>query len=240
LKQLLLDTLDLADRLQRLGDIAARELSGEALVADDFALIQAPLGPAEKWHMKSLLSSTTASQPSLPPISGTAAFDFGGDRLMHVGVGEVDRIYMLVPLNGQVYIAQGGLYSYYEFSLPNNRLIDEAAWRRMLADAPPEPPGYTKDLYLLEGTSIDVLAYRMGDTYRVLPAAGSLQLHSSPGRDSRVVQIATPGDLLTITEGPIEANGLSWWKVQVERDAPSPVDGWIFENQQWLERAWRR
>jgi hypothetical protein len=240
LNQLLLDTLDMADRLQRLGDIAVRELSGEALNADDYALIQAPLGPAERWQRQSLLSGPTENQPRLPPISGTATFDYGGDRLMHVGVGAVDRIFMLVPLAGQVYIAQGGLYSYYEFSLPNNRPIDEAAWRRMLADAPPEPPEYTMNLYLPEGTPIDVLAYRKGDTYRVLPAAGSLRLHSSPGRDTRVVQIAAPGEMLTISEGPIEANGLFWWKVMVERDAPSPVDGWIVENQQWIERAWKR
>ncbi len=154
-------------------------------------------------------------------------------------MGGVDRIYVLAPLNGEVLVAQGGIYAYYEFSQPRARVISQTGWRRMLVDAPPPPPEWVaRSLYLPEGVPLDVLAYRVGEFYRVRPAAVNLALRGSPGRDARIVQIAAPGEILEIIAGPVDANGQTWWQVRVERQQPEPVEGWIFENQDWIERAW--
>ena len=238
LNQLLLETLDLADRLQRLGDIAVKELRGEPLETADFALIQAPLGPSEKRVYASMLAEQKSDWLKMPPLPGIVTLDFGGDRILQIGVGGVDRIYVLAPLGGGVMIAQGGVYSYYEFSLHRSRAINKTGWRRMLVDSPPPPPEWvTKSLYMPEGVPIDALAYRIGEFYRVKPAV-NLSLRSSPGRDARIAQLAAPGEILEIIEGPVAANGLTWWKVRVEREASEPIEGWIFENQDWIERAW--
>jgi hypothetical protein len=172
-----------------------------------------------------------------------SVFDYPGDRVLQVAVGGVDRIYMLAPLDGEIFIAQGGVYSFYEFSLHRTRRLTEQTWRRMLADSPPEPQGWVQNLYLPEGLPIDVLAYRIGDLYRVLPAAVTFGLRLAPSRDARIVQIAGVGEVLEIVEGPVEANGLLWWKFQVQRSGSEPVEGWAaqeggYENQDWLERAW--
>lgn len=241
LNQKILEMLDLADRLQRLGDIAAKELSGETLTASDFAVIQAPLGPAEMRVFESMQAKTKDSWLKMPPVPGVSALDFGGERILQIAAGGVDRIYVLVPLNGQVVIAQGGVFSYYEFSVPRNRKLDQVSWLGMLGNSPPEPPGWiSAELYLREGTPLNVLAYRIGDLYEVKPAAGSLSLRSAPGQDNRIAQIAAPGEILQIIAGPVEANGLVWWEVRVERESPEPIQGWIYENQDWIERAWRR
>ncbi len=51
---------------------------------------------------------------------------------MEVGVGNPDEIYALVPIEGEWYVARGGVYSYYEFLQPiSDRLTDEE-WRDML------------------------------------------------------------------------------------------------------------
>lgn len=239
LNRLLLEMLDLADRLQRLGDIAVKELRGEPLDVADFALIQAPLGPAEKRVYASMLAEQESDWVRMPPLPAIVTLDFEGDRILQIGVGGVDRIYVLAPLGGEVMIAQGGVYSYYEFSLHRSRAINETAWRKMLVDSPPPPPEWvTKSLYLLEGVPIDALAYRIGEFYRVKPAAVNLSLRGSPGRDARIVQIAAPGEILEIVEGSVAANGLIWWKVRVDRKTSEPIEGWIFENQDWIERAW--
>lgn len=239
LGRLLLEMLDLADRLQRLGDIAVKELRGEPLEASDFALIQAPLGPAEKRLFAEMLAAGGKKGLSQPPWTDLAELDYGGERVLQVGVGGVDRIYVLAPLNGEVLVAQGGVYAYYEFSQPRARVISQTGWRRMLVDAPPPPSEWVaRSLYLPEGVPLDVLAYRVGEFYRVRPAAVNLALRGSPGRDARIVQIAAPGEILEIIAGPVEANGLTWWRVRVERQQPEPVEGWIFENQDWIERAW--
>ncbi len=236
LSNLLIEIYDLADRLQRLGDIAAKELRGEKLAHEDFAIIQAPLGPGEKRIVNSL-ETGSGNLLELPPVAGIAAFDYSGDRLLQIGIGKIDRIYMLVPLEGGISIAQGGVYSYYEFSLPRGRQIDAESWRWMLANDPPQPPGWVEGFYLLEGTPIDVLAYRIGDRYRILPAAGALGLHGDAGRDARIVQITRPGEILQIMEGPIRANGLTWWKFSLESRPDEAIEGWINENQAWFERV---
>lgn len=236
LNDLLLEMFDLADRLQRLGDIAAKELRGEKLEQEDFALIQAPLGPGEQRVFNSL-EARNGDRLELPPLAGIAAFDYGGERILQIGIGKVDRIYLLAPLGDGISIAQGGEYSYYEFSLPRGRRLDAESWRWMLANDPPQPPDWVEQLYLLEGTPIDVLAYRIGDRYRILPAAGALGLHGAAGRDARIVQVTRPGEIWQIIEGPIRANGLTWWKFRLEGQAGEPVEGWIYENQEWFERA---
>jgi len=236
LNSLLLEMIDLADRLQRLGDIAAKELRGEKLAQDDYALIQAPLGPGEQRVYRSQIAAN-GDNLELPPLAGISAFDYGGERILQVGIGRVDRMYMLVPLEDGISIAQGGVYSYYEFSLPRARQLDEESWRWMLANDPPLPPGWAGELYLLEGTPIDVLAYRIGDRYRIRPAAGALGLHSSPGRDARIIQVTRPGEVWRIIEGPIRANGMIWWKFNLEGHSEETIEGWIYENQEWFERA---
>jgi len=110
----------------------------------------------------------------------------------------------------------------------------------MLIHSPPDRPAWVEKSLLSDGTAVDVLAYRIGDVYRVLPDAGMLQLRSSPYRDARVVQLAVAGEYLEIVSGPVQANGLEWWEVRLSRDSSGPVQGWIVENQDWIERAWKR
>ncbi len=238
LNPLIVELFDLSDRLQRLGDIAKRELEGEQLNKDDFVLIQSPLGPEEKRLMAQLKLDSQSENLDIPPLTGIGAIEYS-DRLLHFGNGYADRIYMLVPLNGEISIAQGGIFSYYEFSLMKDRALDEQAWRWRLANDPPAKPGWSADLFLNEGIAIDVLAYRIGDTYRVLAPTGNLKLLAEPHRDAQSIFIAGEGDIFEIVGGPREANGLRWWQIRLKRDGSDPVEGWIFENREWIERVWK-
>lgn len=247
LSQMLNELLDLGARLQSLGDIAARELSGDPLSAADYALIQAPLGPAENRAMAALLKNPQLrpdpayrwSSP-LGPLPGIAAIDFGGDRLLQVGTGGVDRIYVLVPLDGKILVAQGGLYSFFEFSQFRARQITMESWRQVLIDEPPASPSYTSDLYIMEGVPINVLAFRTGDQYRILPAAEMLQIRQSPAVDARITHVIYPGDIISLLSGPVRANGLNWLNIQIESKPDATANGWIVENQDWFERIWEK
>jgi hypothetical protein len=78
-------------------------------------------------------------------VRPVARFDpagvFAGAHLqvVEIGTGRVDTIYVIVPDDhGGFQLAQGAVYSYYEFLQPlSNRLTDEA-WRAML-DAGQQP-----------------------------------------------------------------------------------------------------
>lgn len=61
--------------------------------------------------------------------------------VLEVGVGRISAIYAIVPIEGRLVVAKGGVFDYYEFSWPaDDRLTDEK-WRSMLdkEQAPPRP-----------------------------------------------------------------------------------------------------
>lgn len=61
----------------------------------------------------------------------------GRDGMMHAGVGPAYEIYVLVPIDGQLYLTRGAVMSFHEF-LHNERLTDEK-WQSML-DEGQNPP----------------------------------------------------------------------------------------------------
>jgi hypothetical protein len=226
LKSLLQDLLDLGDRLRRLGDIAAGELAGSPPTQADWPLILAPLGPAEE---------RPADWP-LPPVQIAAAGAVDGQPLQ-VATGWIDRLYALAPLADGLYVLQGGVNSYYELPASQAGPLTDEEWLRQLQATSPEPV-LAQALYLPQGNPVDVLAFRVGDAYRILPAAGRLNLRAAPDRFSRSVLTLRPGDAITILAGPVQAGGLTWWQVRIPGPGEQPVAGWLVEDPAWYERLW--
>lgn len=51
------------------------------------------------------------------------------------GVGHANEIYVVVPIQGKLYLTRGATFSYYEFAHPaSDRLTDES-WQKMLNQA---------------------------------------------------------------------------------------------------------
>jgi hypothetical protein len=76
-----------------------------------------------------------------PQIAVVADIATGVDTVLQIGVGRAFNIYAVVPVGDKLYLAQGGVFGYYEFEQPlANRLTDDA-WRKMLREgkAPPLP-----------------------------------------------------------------------------------------------------
>jgi hypothetical protein len=227
LKSLLLDLLDLGDRLQRLGDIAARELQGQPPTRQDWGLILAPLGPAEE-----------RSVPwPLPPV-GIASLDTTSEYSLQVGTGWIDRIYALVPLEDGMYVAQGGVSSYYELLSSSEGVLSDDKWLRRLNDPPRPEPALAQALLLPEGNPVDTLAFRIGDAYRLLPIAGRLNLRAAPDRFARVVRPLLPGDAFLIIAGPVQAGDLTWWQARLPSENGPAIEGWLVSDPDWYERLW--
>ncbi|MBN1146429.1 MAG: DUF3160 domain-containing protein [Anaerolineales bacterium] len=230
----------LGEQLQALGDIAARELQGEPLDEDDYYTIQSPLGPAEaRWLLSQRLSMYGVGQPlEMPPVPVIAAAAGGGERILQVGVGALNRIYVVVPLGGELQVAQGGVFSYYEFPWPRAGRLDDAEWRHLLVLSPPEPPKWDENFILPDGNPIDVLAFRIGDVYRITLAGNRLNLRKEPTRNASVARQLLAGAYVTIIDGPAQAEGYTWWKFRLEPFADPLIEGWAVEQAEWYERAW--
>jgi hypothetical protein len=136
---------DVAEFVAHLGRIAESELAGEPISEADNQWLESVGGIMELiW----LTSSDLDPGTGLPDIdeddSAIVADIFRTTlKILELGTGRIDRIWVLVPNDDGVFqIAQGGVYSYYEFwrDAGEGRLTDEE-WRAMLdrGDAPPRP-----------------------------------------------------------------------------------------------------
>lgn len=222
-----------ADILQQLGDIAARELAGEPLTEDD-----------RRFILKSCLAFTECQnryddQPP-DPLPIVAAVAGGGDSVLEAATGFVDRLYVLAPLDsGGITVAQGGVFSYYEFRQPRTDRLTDEAWRERLSgpDAPPLPAWASKFI-LPGGQPTNAVAFRIGDTYFVTEAGDLVNVRENPAIAAASLVQLERGMYFDIIEGPVDADGYRWWKIQIySYEQNGGTEGWIVEDPTWYSRS---
>ncbi len=79
--------------------------------------------------------------PDPMPVIADVHTDLFSGNCLEEGVGYPFTIYVIVPIDGELKVTRGAVFSYYEFQQPiSNRLTDEQ-WRQLLqGDPPPQLP----------------------------------------------------------------------------------------------------
>lgn len=133
----------------QLHDISVKELEGTALTEEEYEFIEFFGGDLESMFMATLEPGATAmsaldDNPAM--LVADVATDPNGFALEEA-TGYINYIYVIVPVEGELRIARGGVYSQYEFvNESSDRLTDEA-WREMLEDGDvPEMQPWQKSL----------------------------------------------------------------------------------------------
>jgi hypothetical protein len=130
---------NLLDRLETLAlalkTISEKELNDILLTDEEYDLIRTYGGSLEHIWLEALRDRGIVSRNQLSeepaPIVADVATDPNGVCLEEA-TGDIFEIYAVVPVEGILRIAKGGIYSHYEFAWPiADRLTDEA-WREML------------------------------------------------------------------------------------------------------------
>lgn len=226
----------LADRLETLGAITAKELAGTPLDEDDNSAITDCLGMIECMNTKTDYNRPNSEMPKVPVI---AAVSGAQDQVLEVGVGNVDRIYVVVPLEGRREIAQGGIFSYYEFLQPRDQRLTDEDWRSKLAGSGIELPIWASNFVLAGGKPREALFFRIGDIYIITEAGDQLNVRDQPSTSGAVITQLKTEDYVEIVDGPVQANGYTWWKFKLY-DWTSNVEttGWAVENQEWYVRSY--
>jgi hypothetical protein len=69
--------------------------------------------------------------------------------ILHVATGKANNIYVVVEMEGYLYLTRGATFSYYEFIQPLNARLTDEEWQQMLEKkkAPPVPL-WMKDLII--------------------------------------------------------------------------------------------
>ena len=168
---------ELGDKFDSLGDIAVKGLSGEPLSLDENYVITSCLGLTECMNLIANYSIPAGEMPKVPVI---AAVSGAGESVLEVGVGNVDRIYVVIPLEGKWQIAQGGVFSYYEFIQPRSQRLTDDEWRDKLADGDVELPVWATEFMLPGGEPIEWLYFRIGDVYYISDEGDKLNMRDDP------------------------------------------------------------
>jgi hypothetical protein len=133
---------ELEEKAVFLSGVARKELAGEPLDPRELEEIRI-FGANAEYLTISLLVDDYARwfEISGPDrrLAVVADVHTAGGKVLEVGVGNADEIYVIVKDGENLVITRGAMFSYHEFTQPiANRLTDEQ-WHRML-DAGREPP----------------------------------------------------------------------------------------------------
>jgi hypothetical protein len=213
------------------GNIAAKELAGQPLDEDENNLISQCLGLNECLNIETGYNQPQGEMPKVPIIAAVSGAD---DEVLEVGVGYVDRIFVAVPLEGQWEIAQGGIFSYYEFTQPRNARLTDDEWRTKLANDEIELPGWSSNFVLPGGQPMEVLFFRVGDVFSITEAGDQLNVRDQPSLNGEIVRQLSTDTYVEIIDGPIQADGYTWWKFQLSGES----SGWAVEDQEWYVRSY--
>jgi hypothetical protein len=231
-------------QMQRLGtyfqsyaQIAAKELSGEQLSAEDYDMTQYCLDLIDCMYPPYVHFDGMQTEEPIPLVAAVSGWE---DEVLEAAVGNVNRILVAVPLNGQLQIAQGGVFSYYEFKQPRSDRLTDEAWREMLANDPPDAPFWYENLLLPGGKTNDVLAFRIGDIYYLTEEGYTppLNLRSQPSNSASVLETLGAETFLEIIAGPHKQGNQTWWQVRTldVQGTNNESEGWVLENQDWYAR----
>ena len=71
------------------------------------------------------------SQQAPCQIIADIATDPNGS-VLEVGTGNVQTMYVVFPIDGELHVGSGGVYSFYQFEQPMSDRLTDTEWRKML------------------------------------------------------------------------------------------------------------
>jgi hypothetical protein len=168
---------DFEDMLAFLWRVSEKELRNEKLTREEYEqirIIGATVerltlsiieGKASEWHEISSPTDRNMAVIADAHTGGVAP----GLKALEEGVGHVNEMLVIVPIEGKLTLTRGACFSYYEFQHPyEDRLTDEK-WQKMLkSSTAPPPPVWTKTFLApkptgnRESMSLKVVVYSSG------------------------------------------------------------------------------
>ncbi|HAG07575.1 MAG TPA: hypothetical protein DCL13_05305 [Peptococcaceae bacterium] len=150
------------ERLEQLAlslkTIAEKELNNTPPTDREYELIRTFGGQLEHFWLEALRDEGVDHRSAVgnnPAAVVTDVATAPPDLVLEEGTGYIREIYVVVPVDGKLRIARGGVYSYYEFPWPATRRLTDTEWRQMLREGKaPEAPGWTREFTVSQGTSV--------------------------------------------------------------------------------------
>lgn len=146
------DNLNKMEQLaMSLKTISEKELNNEKLTDADYELIRSYGGQLEHFWLEinkdepqyKELGQRDFLDQNPAAIIADVATDPNG-QVLEEATGKISEIYVVVPVDGKLRIAKGGVYSHYEFPWPLSDRLTDTKWRELLnSGQAPALPSWT-------------------------------------------------------------------------------------------------
>ena len=147
----LLDQQD-GESLERLETLALslktmseKLLENQLLTDEEYDLIRSYGGQLEHFWLEALRDEGVDHRSALSENPAALVTDVATNpegQVLAEGTGNIFEIYVVVPVDGNLRVARGGVFSHYEFPWPLNDRLTNEKWRHMVetGDTPPLAP----------------------------------------------------------------------------------------------------
>lgn len=121
-----------------------KELSNTPLTDEEYELIRSYGAQLEHFWLEALRDEGIDHRSAIFDRPAALVADVATDpngQVLEEATGHIFEIYAVVPVDGKLRIALGGVYSYYEFPWPLDDRLTDSKWHKMLNDeqVPPLP-----------------------------------------------------------------------------------------------------
>ena len=135
----------LQELCEKLLVISNKELAQMELTEEEHELIKSFGGQLEHFWYEALKDQAVDGYISPQEYPAAVITDIATNpegSVLEIGTGGIDRILVVVDVEGSLRIAEGGVYSFYEFEQPINERLTDKEWRVKLGlDFPDGPDG---------------------------------------------------------------------------------------------------
>ncbi len=129
------DDLELLSEIaQKLLEISEKELKNESLSDDDYEFIRCYGGNLEHFWSevnKDDVPDLVYGYQAPCPVVADIATDPNG-AVLEVGSGFADIIYVVFPIDGELHVGSGSVYSFYQFTVGMDERMTDTEWRNRL------------------------------------------------------------------------------------------------------------
>ncbi|MBS6196048.1 MAG: DUF3160 domain-containing protein [Clostridiales bacterium] len=142
-----------ADNLKRLEEMAEqflvmsqKELSNTLLTDEEYDLIRNYGGNLEHFWLEAFQDEgENINSGDFPAAIVTDIATDPNGTCLEVGTGNPSIIYVIVPIDGELHICSGAVFSFYQFEQPISDRLTDSAWRQMMGIAATDEGLYSYD-----------------------------------------------------------------------------------------------
>ena len=125
----------LAELAGKLKTISVKELGNEKLTDEEYELIEIYGGEIEHFWLDAMKAQTGEEDPNSDNYPAALVVDVATDpngTVLEMATGDPASIYVVVPVEGKLRIAEGAVYSFYQFTQPISDRLTDTEWRKRM------------------------------------------------------------------------------------------------------------